>query len=217
MTPATSTYGCPCGVVPPIRVSAPPLRCSADNEMDTLTPNEGSQRYEKSEPRLWASAAGAEGDNDLPIAPPPPLPASPVISGMYLGELTRLLLLDLHSEGAVFVPSAAPPVLIAAAASSDPAAAAAAEPVTPRAPGLSRHLVTPWALDTRLLSDISADTSAGLDVVGATLRDELGMPRSSLEDRRVVQEVAVRHHWLQQPWGGEGDVGGVCVRAPLPD
>ena len=134
---------------------------------------------------------------------------------MYLGELTRLLLLDLHSEGAVFVPSAAPPVLIAA--SSDPAAAAA-EAVTPRAPGLSRHLVTPWALDTRLLSDISADTSAGLDVVGAVLRDELGMPRSSLEDRRVVQEVAVRQQrWLQQPCGEMGGAGSGGGAPLLPD
>lgn len=113
---------------------------AADNEMDTLTPNEGGQRYEK------------------------------MISGMYLGELTRLLLVSLHSEGAVFAPTAATGDSV------------------PR--GLSRQLMTPWAVETRLLSTLSADTSPELDAVAAVLRDELGMPRSTLADRRIVQEVS---------------------------
>ena len=106
---------------------------------------------------------------------------------MYLGELTRLLLVHLHSEGAVFMPS------IASATSGDPkpVASPSAASAGSAGHGLSRQLVTPWQLDTKLLSGFSADASPDLEAVGNTLRDELGMSRSTLEDRRIVQEVAV--------------------------
>ena len=105
-----------------------------------------------------------------------------MISGMYLGELTRLVLVHLHGEGAVFGGSAA---------------AGAGDSGTPKPSVLSRQLETPWAFETRLLSDLSEDASTDLEAVGRILREELGMPRSTIEDRRVVQEAAVRaaHVW----------------------
>jgi hexokinase len=141
--------------------------------MDTLTPNEGGQ----------VRGVRGRAPHELHLAHPltlsPLLPQrfEKMISGMYLGELTRLLLVSLHGEGAVFLPT--PPG----------AGGGGGAEALPK--GLSRQLVTPWALETRLLTLISEDASAELDGVAKVLREELGMPRSTVADRRIVQEVAV--------------------------
>jgi hexokinase len=72
-----------------------------DNQLDALTPNEGKQRYEK------------------------------MISGMYLGELTRLALYQLATEGAVFASASGGATLASLGA-----------------------LNTPWTFTTAMMSDI---------------------------------------------------------------
>lgn len=82
---------------------------------------------------------------------------------MYLGELTRLLVVHLMNSGVVFV----------------------------REGSGSPHkgiMHTPWAFPTAYMSDIATDESADLSAVARVLKDKCGLD-SSLEDRRVMVEV----------------------------
>ncbi|XP_071948900.1 hexokinase-2-like [Antedon mediterranea] len=86
------------------------IRTDFDKEMDKLTPNKGKQLYEK------------------------------MISGMYLGEITRQALLKLADHKMVF------------------------------RGGLSDTIKEPWKFETRFLSEIEADTSESLTKVDEILR-----------------------------------------------
>jgi hexokinase len=107
-----------------------------DHQLDALSPNEGKQRYEK------------------------------MMSGMYLGEITRLLLVQLVSAGALF-------------ASGKP----------PLPPAATKAIATPWQFSTALMSDIAQDVSPDLGLVGRILADNLSITSTNFEDRRTVQEV----------------------------
>jgi glucose-6-phosphate 1-dehydrogenase len=103
---------------------------SVDHQLDYATPNPTKQRFEK------------------------------MISGMYLGELARLLLVSLAARGALQSSTAAP----------------------------DAPLFKPWAFTTAAMADVAGDASPALVAVGAVL-SALGLPSTPLVDRRVVVEV----------------------------
>lgn len=84
---------------------------------------------------------------------------------MYLGELSRLLTIQLATAGALFVGDGS---------------------TSPRA---NSPLYTPWALTTAHCSDIVGDQSGELQGVSDVLTESMGISRTTLQDRRVVQEV----------------------------
>lgn len=90
------------------------------------------------------------------------------ISGMFLGELLRLAVLDLHRDGHLF-------------------AAAAAAAIPADAP-----LHTPWSVGTSLLSHIEADHSPDLADSKARLEEKLGVPAAHIAtpEVRAIQMVA---------------------------
>ena len=108
-----------------------------DNLLDAASINEGKQRYEK------------------------------MISGLYLGELCRLLFLHLAAAGAVF--------------------AAPTESGAPR--GAGRLLTVPDSFTTAMMSEVAEDLTPELTGVGRLLADKLALPGSTLGDRQVIKEV----------------------------
>jgi hexokinase len=132
---------------------------SVDHELDVATPNPSKQRFEK------------------------------MISGMYLGELARRLLVQLKARGAIFSTTQRSAGAGAAAAAggggaaSAPAAAAAAPAPAPS--GLN----TPWAFTTSDMAEAAEDASEDLRGVGAVVERALGIPGCSLDCRRKVVEV----------------------------
>jgi glucose-6-phosphate 1-dehydrogenase len=110
----------------------------ADHALDAHSPNEGKQRYEK------------------------------MIAGMYLGEITRHLLQQLVTAGALLV------------GPSGEAALAA----SPRTSSLAR----PWGFTTANMSDVASDASADLSGVGEVL-SACGAGSSTLADRTLVKEM----------------------------
>ena len=106
---------------------------SADNAIDLMTPNPTKQRFEK------------------------------MVSGLYLGEITRLLLVQLVNAGALF-------------AADDPSKGQCA-------------VFNPWALTTAMMSTVAEDTSDDLSIVGVVLREALEVRHSTFEDRKLVAEV----------------------------
>lgn len=105
---------------------------AVDQSLDVQTPNVGKQRFEK------------------------------MISGMYLGEIARLLLVQLSAAGGLF-------------AHEGPTVA-------------TSKLFTPWSLTTAMLSEIGDDITANLDVVENVLQ-RLGVAPITAEDKKVVVEV----------------------------
>lgn len=154
-----------------------------DQQIDAYTPNVGDQRFEK------------------------------MISGYYLGEIFRHLVLFLHDSGALFQRAAIEAATAAAMGSLTPASVAT--PMHPSAGPRSRGntaasedlaLTAPqehsravphsspirkrWALQTELLSRLAADNSSGLDEVRRICVDELKVPAMSMDDAKLMQEVA---------------------------
>ncbi|KAJ3055669.1 glucokinase [Rhizophlyctis rosea] len=82
-----------------------------------------------------------------------------MISGMYLGEIVRYVLLDLISTGELF-----------------------------KGRG-SKKLDTPYNFETANMSRIERDHSLELSDTKAVLEDILGIPTTSIGDRRVVKTV----------------------------
>ena len=129
---------------------------SVDHELDVTTPNPSKQRFEK------------------------------MISGMYLGELARRLLLQLVAKGAIFG-SLRAATAAAAAGGSAAGGGGSSSPASPAAtaPGL----YTPWSFTTGDMSELSEDASPELSGVQAVIERCLGLKGSTLESRRVVVEV----------------------------
>ena len=111
-----------------------------DHALDASSPNEGKQRYEK------------------------------MIAGMYLGEITRLLLQQLQAAGALFVGTTSNETNNNTS--------------SPRATSLTK----PWSFTTAHMSDIASDESNDLLTVGSVL-GTCGIPYTSIDDRRLVQEI----------------------------
>ncbi|URD93325.1 glucose homeostasis [Musa troglodytarum] len=82
-----------------------------------------------------------------------------LISGMYLGEILRRVLLRLAKEASLFGDSVSP------------------------------KLEIPFMLRTPVMSAMHHDTSPDLKVVGAKLKDLLGIPNTSLKARKVVVQI----------------------------
>lgn len=91
-----------------------------------------------------------------------------MISGMYLGEIARQIMMGLVAAGALFVP---PPGAAVSAANGS-------------------KLVDPWGLTTAMLSEIATDDTPDLWVVGRVLAGELKLENTTVEDRKTVQTVA---------------------------
>eukprot|EP00475_Leptophrys_vorax_P013026 TRINITY_DN1941_c2_g2_i1.p1 TRINITY_DN1941_c2_g2~~TRINITY_DN1941_c2_g2_i1.p1 ORF type:complete len:364 (-),score=7.94 TRINITY_DN1941_c2_g2_i1:137-1228(-) len=100
-----------------------------DDRLDSNSHNCGDQRYEK------------------------------ITSGMYMGEIVRLVLLDAALRAELF------------------------------GGAVPRALKEPYALPTPKVAVIHSDTSADLADVGSVLADVLQFPHSSLAQRRQVQQV----------------------------
>uniref|UniRef100_A0A1D1YNK5 Phosphotransferase n=1 Tax=Anthurium amnicola TaxID=1678845 RepID=A0A1D1YNK5_9ARAE len=100
-----------------------------DNTLDSESLNPGEQIYEK------------------------------LISGMYLGDIVRRVLLKMAKEAAFF-----------------------GDTVPPK-------LEVPFTLRTPHVSAMHHDTSADLRVVGTTLKDILGISNTSLKTRKLIVEV----------------------------
>nr|KAJ3414653.1 hexokinase A [Polyrhizophydium stewartii] len=83
-----------------------------------------------------------------------------MVSGLYLGEVMRLVLADLASTGELFRGVS------------------------------STVLTTPYSIDTALMSRIERDHSAELADVRVVLEDLISIPKTSAEDRRIVKRVA---------------------------
>ncbi|KAG0614092.1 hypothetical protein M758_6G150700 [Ceratodon purpureus] len=104
-------------------------RTFADEEVDNESVNPGDQWFEK------------------------------MVSGMYLGEIVRHMLLKLAEEAALFGDTV---------------------------PGKLRER---HSLGTPCVSEMHADTSADLQVVAAVLHQNLGIQSTSLEQRRIVRDL----------------------------
>lgn len=102
-----------------------------DIHLNTLTPNPGYHMFEKR------------------------------VSGMFLGELLRLCMLDLHSQGLLFVG------------------------------GVDKHILnTPWSLDTSIPAFIDGDSTKNLDKAEAVLAQNLGAAHTTLAERQAIQLIA---------------------------
>mmetsp|Transcript_160291 Transcript_160291/g.389213 ORF Transcript_160291/g.389213 Transcript_160291/m.389213 type:complete len:413 (-) Transcript_160291:53-1291(-) len=104
-----------------------------DQLLDAASPNQTKQRFEK------------------------------MISGDYLGEMTRLALMRLAREGGVWTGDAAP--------------------------GSASPLVHPWQFESKFMTPIALDKSENLDGVHTVLSEEFHVHESTLQDRKVVQLV----------------------------
>ncbi|WOK91447.1 hexokinase-2 [Canna indica] len=82
-----------------------------------------------------------------------------LISGMYLGEVVRRVLLRLAVEASLFGDSVPP------------------------------QLEVPFALRTPIMSEMHHDTSADLKVVGAKLKEFLGISKTSLRTRKLIVQI----------------------------
>lgn len=82
-----------------------------------------------------------------------------LISGMYLGEIVRRVLLRIAEEAALFGDTVPP------------------------------NLALPFKLRTPDISAMHSDTSADFKVAGRILKDVLGIPYSSLSARKIVVEL----------------------------
>uniref|UniRef100_A0A0D6R1Y1 Phosphotransferase n=1 Tax=Araucaria cunninghamii TaxID=56994 RepID=A0A0D6R1Y1_ARACU len=82
-----------------------------------------------------------------------------LISGMYLGDIVRRVLLRMAEEAFLF-----------------------GDIISPK-------LSIPFALRTPVMSAMHQDTSPNLEVVGKKLKDTFGIQNTSLETRRIVVEV----------------------------
>lgn len=100
-----------------------------DKDMDAASINPGEQKFEKT------------------------------ISGMYLGEIVRRVLLKMAEVDALFGDS------------------------------VPKKLTTPFVLRTPDLCALQQDNSSGLEAVGTILSDVVGVPCSSLSARKIVLEV----------------------------
>ncbi|KAL4757948.1 glucokinase glkA [Aspergillus foveolatus] len=89
------------------------------------------------------------------------------VSGMFLGEILRLVLLDLHKSQGLFKPASGSDVFI------------------PESSSLYRQ----WGIDTSLLSIVEADKSKDLEQVKSALKDHLKVERASENDCKAVQTV----------------------------
>ena len=149
-----------------------------DSRVDQCTENPGEQRFEK------------------------------MISGRYLGEITRVILEDLRAAGLVFVPEhiraarrqAGGKAEIGRGSSAAEMAAAAAgggavdsdirlgdDDVVP----LDSALRRPWSLDAGWLSAVQRDESDDMGATESTLRKVLSLRSSTIEDRRIVKDVCM--------------------------
>jgi hexokinase len=82
-----------------------------------------------------------------------------MISGMYLGDVVRRVLLKMAQEAALF------------------------------GPNVPRKMLEAFSLGTPDISKIHADESSDLKVVGNVLRDVYGIQNTSLAVRKIVYEV----------------------------
>eukprot|EP01018_Ginkgo_biloba_P002149 Gb_15682 [translate_table: standard] len=82
-----------------------------------------------------------------------------LISGMYLGEIVRRVLLRMAEEAALFGDS------------------------------VPSKVTVPFKLRTPDVSAMHGDTSSDLKVVGSVLKDVLGIPNSSLKTRKITIEL----------------------------
>ncbi|KAJ1336288.1 hypothetical protein BSLG_007432 [Batrachochytrium salamandrivorans] len=83
-----------------------------------------------------------------------------MISGMYLGEIMRLAMLDLISTGELFSMES------------------------------SANLDTPYSFDTANMSRIERDHSNELSDTKLVLEDLVGIPKTTVNDRRIVKRIA---------------------------
>ena len=129
-----------------------------------------------------------------------------MISGMYLGEITRQLMASLCAAGALFVPSDGEwhssdafvllPLTLSRLARSPTALSPFPHsrilplPLSSAGavPGASK-LSTPWAFTTAMMSEIAEDTTLDLSGVGRVLQQELKIEGTRHSDRVTVQEV----------------------------
>ncbi|KAL4805818.1 hexokinase-domain-containing protein [Aspergillus unguis] len=91
------------------------------------------------------------------------------VSGMFLGEILRLVLLDLHNNKnlGLFQPTKSSDVFI------------------PESSSLYRQ----WGVDTSLLSIVEADKSKNFDEIKSALKDHLKIERASDSDCKAVQTI----------------------------
>ena len=83
------------------------------------------------------------------------------VSGMFLGELLRLCLLDLYTAGLLF------------------------------SSGVDTAILTdPWSLDTSIPAFIDGDTSSDLSETSRVLSKNLGVTETTLEERQAIQRIA---------------------------
>ncbi|KAJ1337040.1 hypothetical protein BSLG_006800 [Batrachochytrium salamandrivorans] len=87
-------------------------------------------------------------------------PTKKMISGMYLGEIMRLAMLDLISTGELFSMES------------------------------SANLDTPYSFDTANMSRIERDHSNELSDTKLVLEDLVGIPKTTVNDRRIVKRIA---------------------------
>jgi hexokinase len=126
-----------------------------DESLDAASPNEGKQRFEK------------------------------MIGGMYLGEISRLLIEHLITHGAILVDESHT-VRSPTSASASNGSIAVSPPSAPGSPSNSLH--RKGGFTTEDMSNVAGDTTAMLDGVANVLSTK-GVSISTLEDRRLIQEM----------------------------
>ncbi|KAI9367711.1 hexokinase-domain-containing protein [Aspergillus egyptiacus] len=89
------------------------------------------------------------------------------VSGMFLGEILRLALLDLHRNNGLFKPNASSDVHI------------------PESSSFYRQ----WGIDTSLLSIVEADETENFEKVKSALKDHLKIKRPSDDDCKAVKTL----------------------------
>ncbi|CAH2351331.1 glucokinase-1 [[Candida] railenensis] len=87
------------------------------------------------------------------------------ISGMFLGELLRIILIDLFDQGLIFQ-----------------------DLYKSRGGSLPHRLAEPWQLSSEVLSYLQIDDSTSLKMSGLILENELRLPTNE-EERLVIQKI----------------------------
>lgn len=112
------------------------------------------------------------------------------ISGMFLGELVRLVILDLHKRKLILQNyEQIEATVIKSVASSSSLVNLPNLPRRTNTTRLSHRILGEWNLNTETLSKIQIDDTKGLKVTDLVLQEALHI-NTTLSDRTIIKEVA---------------------------
>jgi hexokinase len=155
-----------------------------------LTTSKETSDYDKSTGEMIVNTEWGSFDNELKVLPNTPYDKSldedtpnkgiqmfeKRISGMYLGEILRRVIVDLFKT---------PDVPLFSQENSSHNDLRTTTIVNHDAP-----LLTPWAIDSAILSHTGGDNTPGLQITRQAIERDLGVDGASMEDAKALHTIA---------------------------